>query len=87
MTKSGLVVLALVASAATAAAQPADPTAGEEVYVADCVQCHASAARIVRKIQGGTPEEKGTWLDTFLDGHHVSDTGNKADLIAYLTSL
>ena len=87
VTKTGLVLLALFAGATTAAAQSADPIVGEDAFVTDCVQCHASAARIVRKIRGGTAEEKSTWLDVFLEDHYVSDIEKKADLIAYLVDL
>lgn len=87
MPKTRLAALILLASAIQTSAQTGDPVAGEDAYVANCMKCHASAARIVRKIDGDTAEEKGAWLDGFLADHHLSDTGVKADLIIYLVNL
>lgn len=87
MRKTGLVVLALFTSSVTAVAQSGDPVAGEDIYIGTCTECHASAARIARKISGRTVEEKSSWLDTFLDNHHVSDITQKDHLIAFLVSL
>lgn len=88
MTKSCLAILLLAASGFSASAQAAgDAVLGETVYVSDCVSCHASAARIVRKIEGGNTEEKEAWLEAFLADHHLQDEAGKADLIAYLVSL
>jgi mono/diheme cytochrome c family protein len=85
--KTGLAVLMLFSGASSAPAQPGDAAAGEDAYVANCVQCHASVARIVRKIDGDSAEDKSAWLDTFLAEHHLRDMDAKADLIAYLISL
>lgn len=87
MKKNSLVVLALLASTAPAATQPGDPLAGEDAYIEVCAECHASAARIVRKIRRDSAEEMSAWLEDFLDDHHLGDTERKADLIAFLVGL
>ncbi|MCI5077884.1 hypothetical protein [Oricola sp.] len=87
MTKTGLAVLLLLAGTAGASAQSGEAAKGKDTYIAECVGCHASAARIVRKIGGGTPEDRADWLDDFLSDHHLTDMDAKADLMAYLLAI
>ena len=87
MTRSIPAILTLVASISGAHAQSGDPSAGADVYRTDCSRCHRTAETILGKIEGATSAEKGAWLDGFLPGHHLRDPADKADLIAYLTSL
>ncbi|MFZ2103232.1 MAG: hypothetical protein WAU86_21985 [Oricola sp.] len=86
MRRTGTAI-AFLLTAAGAQAQSGDPASGEDVFVSDCVRCHATAGRIVRKIDGATPEEKTEWLNAFLPGHYLRDTDGRTDLIAYLLSL
>jgi mono/diheme cytochrome c family protein len=80
---------AVVISAAGAEEQQAsaaDAVRGEAHYAAACAGCHASAARIIRRIDGDTPDEKHNWLERFLADHHAPDAEMRADLIAFLLS-
>ena len=87
MRKCFLAALLLLTGVVAAHAQPGDPIAGESTFAADCSRCHRTPDRILRKIDGDTDEEKGAWLDVFLDDHHLQDIGGKDDLIAYLVGL
>lgn len=73
----------LLMGGASAAAQ-GDSVEGEAAYATTCARCHASVARIVRRIDGATEDEKRAWLDAFLPTHHASDEAVRADLIAYM---
>ncbi len=60
---------------------------GSAAYAELCSGCHANAARIVRRVEGGTDAERGGRLDSFLKEHHAPDDAQRAALIAYLLSL
>jgi mono/diheme cytochrome c family protein len=57
LIRTALLALCLAAAAAPARAE-GDPARGEDAYLEACVECHASVARIVRRIAGATPVEK-----------------------------
>jgi len=61
-----------------------DPVRGEKAYATACASCHASLARITRRIEGRTPEQKQVWLDGFLSNHHAPEESIRADLIAFI---
>jgi mono/diheme cytochrome c family protein len=82
-------ILSFIAVIGTVAAeeqrQPtADAARGEAHYASACAECHASAARIARRIEGDTPDEKQDWLERFLAEHHAPAANMRADLIAFL---
>lgn len=57
---------------------------GSAAYAELCAGCHASAARIVRRVQGDTDAARGEWLEGFLKTHYAPDDEKRAALIAYL---
>jgi hypothetical protein len=82
-----LVLLAFVFTSGTAMAEAellGDQADGEDAYAASCARCHASVARTLRRIGGGTSEEKAERLDVFLADHYAPDATTRADLIAFL---
>lgn len=87
MKRNSLSIAFILAGSIGASAQPGDLAAGEDAFVNNCVECHAAAKRIVRKIEGDTAEAKIAWLDSFLDDHYLNEMDVKLDLIAYLISL
>jgi mono/diheme cytochrome c family protein len=60
-----------------------DPVRGEKAYATACAGCHASLARITRRIPGMTPQQKQDWLGAFLSNHNAPEE-IRADLIAFL---
>lgn len=63
---------------------PADLDRGAEGYAADCAECHASAARITRRVEGDTEEARAEWLEEFLPEHFAPDAQIRRDIIAYM---
>jgi len=61
-----------------------DPVRGEKAYATACARCHPSIARITRRIEGRTPEQKQVWLDGFLSNHNAPEDTTRADLIAFI---
>jgi mono/diheme cytochrome c family protein len=61
-----------------------DPVRGEKAYATACARCHPSIARITRRIEGRTPEQKQVWLDGFLSNHNAPEETTRADLIAFI---
>ncbi|WP_114967180.1 hypothetical protein [Alkalilacustris brevis] len=63
---------------------PADLERGEAGYAADCAECHASAARITRRVPGDDDEARAEWLEEFLPEHFAPDAQVRRDIIAYM---
>ncbi len=62
----------------------ADVEMGAEGYAQDCSGCHATPARIMRGVEGDTPEEQALWLEGFLPDHYAPEAEMRAAIIAYM---
>jgi hypothetical protein len=86
MSRVVLLLVVLLVTGSGPAFAESDPLRGEEVYATACARCHASVARTVRRIDGGTEEEREAWLADFLPEHYADDDTDLSDLIAFLMS-
>lgn len=62
----------------------ADVEMGAEGYASNCSGCHATPARIMRGVEGDTPEEQALWLEDFLPDHYAPEAEMRAAIIAYM---
>jgi mono/diheme cytochrome c family protein len=84
ITSRVVLLFVLFAAGCGPALAESDPQRGEEVYATACARCHASVARTVRRIDGGTQEEREAWLAGFLPEHYAEQDADLSDLIAFL---
>lgn|GEM_PF-3159049 len=59
---------------------------GQTLYDQSCSECHPSKSRLLRKVPGGTAEEKQVWLAGFLRDHHAPDETAREQLIIWLST-
>ena len=64
-----------------------DAERGEERFAADCVECHAVIARLMRQLPYDDEEALSAWLDEFLVDHFAPDDQARTDIIEYLLGL
>ncbi|WP_291861390.1 hypothetical protein [Bradyrhizobium sp.] len=73
------VMVALVAS-------PAHAVSPEEAFTAGCGGCHASDAKILRKIPDGSEAVRRAWILNFMAGHPNERDAVKAEIVEYLVA-
>jgi hypothetical protein len=76
-------LLTLIGAGLTLAGQ----AAAQEAYERHCANCHASADRLARKLEGANPKEKAAKLDQFLESHRKLDPEVRAKLAEFLAGL
>jgi len=64
-----------------------DVARGDAAYAADCAECHAAPARIMRRVPGDDDAGRAAWLEDFLPEHFAPDPQVRADIIAYMLDL
>lgn len=61
--------------------------ADDAAFKSGCSECHRSAAKIARELEGATPEERARLLSGFLEKHHAPDPEARAAVVEYLVGL
>jgi hypothetical protein len=62
-------------------------SAAQEAYEKHCANCHSSASRLARKLEGATRDEKAAKLNQFLETHQKLDPEARSQLVEYLVNL
>jgi hypothetical protein len=75
---------ALVLLAAMTPGAPALAQDGAAAWQRQCSDCHASVARVMRRLPAGSAESRADWLSHFLAGHHAPDPAVRSAIVAWL---
>ncbi len=78
---------AILASPPALASQEGDAVRGEAAFAENCASCHASASRIMGRVEGDDDAAKSAALEELLPGHYAEDPEARADIIAFLLTL
>ncbi len=65
---------------------PAGAVTPEEAFAAGCGGCHASDAKVLRKIPSGSETVRRAWILNFMAGHPNEKDAVKAEIVQYLVT-
>ncbi|MDP1865673.1 MAG: hypothetical protein Q8L13_04930 [Bradyrhizobium sp.] len=65
---------------------PAGAMTPGEAFAAGCGGCHASDAKILRKIPAGSETVRRAWILNFMAGHPNENDAVKAEIVEYLVA-
>ena len=70
----------------TLASRPAHAGTPEEAFKAGCGGCHASDAKVLRKIPTGSETVRRAWILNFMAGHPNERDAVKDEIVEYLVA-